>query len=115
MAWRGHEASPPASPPPRAGYDEAGPRYEAGHDGKTAFEGRKGWRYKRKLPEFSELVMFMTVAEHKHRKKLDERYFRHIEEFKGESGQVRSFNTELLIAIGRLDGELASRGLLNSC
>ena len=32
MAWRGHEASPPASPP-RAGYDEAGPRYEAGHDG----------------------------------------------------------------------------------
>ena len=33
MAWRGHEASPPASPPPRAGYDEAGPRYEAGHDG----------------------------------------------------------------------------------
>jgi len=51
-------------------------RFQRAHDdGRAAYERRKGRSYKRKLPEFSKLVMFMSVADKKHRKKLDERFF----------------------------------------
>ena len=46
----------------------------SGDDGRTAFERRKGRPYRRRLPEFGELVMFLTVADGKHRRKLDERF-----------------------------------------
>ena len=41
---------------------------------------------------------------------LDERYFRHIEPYAGDAGDAakpRHFQTDLLVAIGRLDGRLA--------
>ena len=38
---------------------------------------------------------------------LDEKYFRHIEMYRGDVTKHRTFVTELLIAIGRLDGRLA--------
>jgi len=46
----------------------------AGDDGRTAFERRKGRPYRRRLPEFGELVMFLTVADGKRRRELDERF-----------------------------------------
>jgi hypothetical protein len=51
-------------------------RFQKAHDdGKTAFERRKGRPYKRRLPSFAELVMFMTVADRAGpRRKLDERF-----------------------------------------
>ena len=39
--------------------------------------------------------------------RLDERYFRHIAIYKGDPSLQRQFQTDLLAAIGRLDGELA--------
>ena len=44
-----------------------------------------------------------------HRTVLDERYFRHMQDnkFKGNTTDYRTFVTDLLVAIGRLDGRLA--------
>ena len=36
--------------------------------------GGNGRPYRRRLPEFGELIMFLTVAGGKHRRKLDERF-----------------------------------------
>ena len=47
----------------------------ASDDGRAPCERRFGKTYKRKLPEFGELVMSMSVATQKHRKKLGERFF----------------------------------------
>ena len=50
-------------------------RFQKAHnDGGTAFERRKGRPYRRLPPAFGELVMFLTVADGKHRRKLDERF-----------------------------------------
>ena len=43
----------------------------ARHDGRTAYERRRGKPYRRRLPAFGELVMFMTVAEGKKRAPQD--------------------------------------------
>ena len=41
-------------------------------DGKTAYERRKGKKYRRKLPRFSEKIMYMLPG--KKRQKMDDRY-----------------------------------------
>ena len=46
----------------------------AADDGKTAYERRKGKPYKRRLPAFGEIVMFLTVAEGKRRQKFEDRF-----------------------------------------
>jgi len=44
-------------------------------DGKTSYERRKGKPYKRALPGFGEMVMYMTVADGRRRQKAEDRFF----------------------------------------
>ncbi|CAK0909302.1 unnamed protein product, partial [Prorocentrum cordatum] len=46
----------------------------SGDDGRAAFARRKGRPCRRRVPEFCELVIFLTVADGKHRRELDERF-----------------------------------------